>query len=464
MKKPLIKSGLRRPVSLLTALLITSVSASAIDIQQENPEQVQVVRVQSNQVWAAFPNVLFYSEDGGLNFERFDSLTDLGRGTVSAMVVTDTAVWAATYIDSVISGSGQFKVNNGLYKSALDAIAWDKLARHVAPTAGNVTWDIQVNRDTLWTANWIESVKQSTDGGQTWRSVNPTDIFYDPQNVRSQQAWSIAVDGNLVVCGSDGGVNVSVDGGNDWLITSFSGPEGVIPGNKIAAVALRTFNQHREIWAAAWPSGAFEGEDFGVLRSVDFGQEWQGLLTGIRAWNFFFHDEDIFIASSSGLYFATGEPAAPTNLTSGKLPFGTSVYDIAMSPESTLWIGTSDGLYYGAYDGSAWSKVDLVPTAIDDDAPQVPDQFSLGQNFPNPFNPETTIPVTLDRSGSIRVTVYNILGSEVKRLYDGFQQAGTNRYTWDGTDNANRAVTSGVYFYRLQTDRGSAVRRMVFLK
>jgi flagellar hook assembly protein FlgD len=72
--------------------------------------------------------------------------------------------------------------------------------------------------------------------------------------------------------------------------------------------------------------------------------------------------------------------------------------------------------------------------------------------------------VRLDRSGQVRLTIYSILGSEVKTLQDGFRQAGTIQYTWDGTDRDNHKVPSGVYFYKLLTDRGSEVRRMVLLK
>jgi hypothetical protein len=87
-----------------------------------------------------------------------------------------------------------------------------------------------------------------------------------------------------------------------------------------------------------------------------------------------------------------------------------------------------------------------------------PQSFNLGQNYPNPFNPMTSIPFTLPYAQEITLTVYNNLGQVVfstKRLFD----AGRHRLKIDATSFA-----SGVYFYRLQTDSDSAIRKMILLK
>ncbi|MGA7160887.1 MAG: carboxypeptidase regulatory-like domain-containing protein [Bacteroidota bacterium] len=88
-----------------------------------------------------------------------------------------------------------------------------------------------------------------------------------------------------------------------------------------------------------------------------------------------------------------------------------------------------------------------------------PEQYSLGQNYPNPFNPSTTIRYTLPASGRVAVRVYNILGQVVATLVDGNQNAGTYNVTFNAS-----ALSSGVYFYRIESGSFSAVKKMMLLK
>ena len=98
-----------------------------------------------------------------------------------------------------------------------------------------------------------------------------------------------------------------------------------------------------------------------------------------------------------------------------------------------------------------------------------PKETILGQNFPNPFNPETWIPYQLSRDTNVTVQIYNVSGSAVRTLNLGHKPIGSYMTTstaayWDGKNNAGEHVSSGIYFYTLQTDKFSATRRMVILK
>ncbi|MBN2411920.1 T9SS type A sorting domain-containing protein [candidate division KSB1 bacterium] len=93
-----------------------------------------------------------------------------------------------------------------------------------------------------------------------------------------------------------------------------------------------------------------------------------------------------------------------------------------------------------------------------------PTDYTLAQNYPNPFNPTTTIEYKLPESGKIKLTVYNVMGQKVATLHNGFQRTGTHQVIWNGTDDLGKAVTSGVYFYRLEA--GSFVKsvKMILMK
>ena len=76
---------------------------------------------------------------------------------------------------------------------------------------------------------------------------------------------------------------------------------------------------------------------------------------------------------------------------------------------------------------------------------QVPDGYALYQSFPNPFNSSTRIGFDLPRAGRVEIAVYNLLGQEVRLLVSGIQPGGHNSITWDGRDEEEDVVASGLY-------------------
>jgi plastocyanin len=93
----------------------------------------------------------------------------------------------------------------------------------------------------------------------------------------------------------------------------------------------------------------------------------------------------------------------------------------------------------------------------------IADAFSLAQNYPNPFNPTTKINFSIPKSGYVSLKVYDILGNEVSDLVN--QNLTTGTYTVDFNAAANGvAISSGVYFYRLQAADFTAVRKMYLVK
>ncbi|MDP4193131.1 MAG: CotH kinase family protein, partial [Bacteroidota bacterium] len=90
--------------------------------------------------------------------------------------------------------------------------------------------------------------------------------------------------------------------------------------------------------------------------------------------------------------------------------------------------------------------------------------FRLEQNFPNPFNPETTIGFSLEKAGNVNLSIYNILGRKVKTLINEMMGEGTHKVVWKGVDDSGRRVPSGVYFYRLESNGNSFIKRMILLQ
>ena len=104
-------------------------------------------------------------------------------------------------------------------------------------------------------------------------------------------------------------------------------------------------------------------------------------------------------------------------------------------------------------------------TAIPAPPPAAPPlSFALEQNYPNPFNSETVIRYALPKEASVDLTVYNMAGQEVAKLVYGRRWAGVYEVHWDGRDNADRALASGMYVYRLRVGDWAVSRKLLLLR
>ena len=99
-----------------------------------------------------------------------------------------------------------------------------------------------------------------------------------------------------------------------------------------------------------------------------------------------------------------------------------------------------------------------------DGAPGVPLDYLLSQNFPNPFNPSTSVQFSIPVEGFVNIKVYDMLGQEVADLYSGNAQAGTYTLNWNGKDNSGNNVSSGSYIYKMTAGDFVQSKKMTFLK
>ena len=104
-----------------------------------------------------------------------------------------------------------------------------------------------------------------------------------------------------------------------------------------------------------------------------------------------------------------------------------------------------------------------LPVAALPGATVQPQQFNLGENYPNPFNPSTVIPYHLQQPMLVRLEVFNVLGQHVATLVDGEQSEGFHTARWDGTDESGQAVAAGMYLYRLSGEGVQITRSMVLI-
>lgn len=108
--------------------------------------------------------------------------------------------------------------------------------------------------------------------------------------------------------------------------------------------------------------------------------------------------------------------------------------------------------------------INFVYTGTDADNDEIISRTTIHGNYPNPFNPDTTIKFSLADEDQIRIDVYNMRGQLVQNLIDEHKASGTYKVHWNGRDSFDREVPSGIYFYRLATSETSQTRKMILLK
>ena len=101
--------------------------------------------------------------------------------------------------------------------------------------------------------------------------------------------------------------------------------------------------------------------------------------------------------------------------------------------------------------------------SVNTEAP-LPEKFALHSNYPNPFNPTTNIRYDLSEVSDVRLTIFDMMGREIRTLVNESQNPGRIEVSWNGTDRSGRMVGAGVYLYRVQANQNTATGKMILLK
>ena len=122
---------------------------------------------------------------------------------------------------------------------------------------------------------------------------------------------------------------------------------------------------------------------------------------------------------------------------------------------------TDDNISYPAFSNKVGQNVG------ENDVSAVPTVTALGKNYPNPFNPITTIEFSISGNESdqnVVINIYNIKGQKVRSLVDGMYPPGNHSVQWNGVDDKNRSAGSGIYLYRMQTEGYTSTQKMLLIK
>lgn len=170
-----------------------------------------------------------------------------------------------------------------------------------------------------------------------------------------------------------------------------------------------------------------------------------------------------FVGTSTGLYSTT---TLSGGTTSWVQEGGTTIGNVVVA---MIDYRTTDGLVVAATHGNGiYSSNILTSTAVARST--IPSSFDVAHNFPNPFNPTTTIQYSVSERSRVRLSVFDLAGKEIAVLLDALQDPGYHEARWNAKDARGQSVSSGVYFYRMTANGTndevlfSRVKKMTFVK
>ena len=155
----------------------------------------------------------------------------------------------------------------------------------------------------------------------------------------------------------------------------------------------------------------------------------------------------------------------------GEVAWSEDSYPVSAGVHTFEWKYSKDG-YENSGQDCAWIDYiifpPLEPEVSTDDMSVIPSTIKLYGNYPNPFNPSTTITYRLNKDSKVTLEIYNIKGQKVKTLVDKQQSAGYHTVMWNGKDNSGKAAASGLYFYKMTSEGNSgdytSTKKMILLK
>ena len=141
-------------------------------------------------------------------------------------------------------------------------------------------------------------------------------------------------------------------------------------------------------------------------------------------------------------------------------PSNASIWLFDVLDENVVWAaGNNQLILKTTSGGSMLSNINDSPGAI------IPREITLEQNYPNPFNPITKIKFSLEQAGLVNISIYNVMGQEVKKVVNNRRlNAGFHTKVWDATDNQGREVPTGNYFYSIEAGDFRQTKKMILLK
>ena len=381
---------------------------------------------------------IFYTSDGGLNWSQ--QQTNTASKIMRLFFLDDNRAWALAWADA---GAGE----NLFYGTEI-----------LTTTNGGENWNVEQYREEnvfLRGIYFLDTLKGfvggvpgkflvTTDGGITWEPANIDSgtfshfpvidfKFYD-------QLYGFACGGRFDIAGV---IWRTINGGESWapLDAQYS------PADEVWDIHF--FDSLNVLGIGGDP----DQYGVGMMTSTDAGISWVyneiGVFGQALAVSFRTENEGWAVVPQGEVFVATFDYSV--NWLTFLTPDSSKLYDIVFTDSLTGYAVGEEGVivkYKYQY-----------PDYLNDYPSTVASDFVLDQNFPNPFNPSTTVSYYLSEPGRVTINIYNLLGTHITTLIENHQSSGNHSLVWNAEHEP-----SGVYYLQLNVNGKQATRKMVLIK
>ncbi len=327
---------------------------------------------------------------------------------------------------------GGFNLFPGINLSTDSGNTWS--ARGPSDNVLSLAFD-QLNQQTIY-AGCYGGFYKSENLGETWQLINLPSGYYCVNNI------SIGMNGQIIYIAVENGVDWSLhnallkstDSGQTWKDCNIDAKEiFVFPDN--SNIVLCGTGNH-------------------LYRSTNGGTNWEmiylsdstDLVNDFKLVN----NNTLFISTSDGVYYSRDKGKTWFGYYNNSVPQNITCMNISSKPQIRLYIGTYGGGVYHMEIGDSLAGILVSHTA---------DDYALFNNYPNPFNPNTIIEYKVPATSYVTIKIYDILGKEIKELVNGIKLRGTY-----SADFSADALVSGVYFCNMQAGNFNKTIKLILLK
>ncbi len=322
-------------------------------------------------------------------------------------------------------------------------------------------------------------ILRTTDSGLNWAHINIPDTFA----LRSVSFPSTGTGLIGYFVGFNGTAYKTFDGGINWTplhtglntqilyAVHFTDPNtGTAVGGTQSdtAIIIRTtngganwFQQNpnttrllRSVYFLNNSTGFAVGNNGTIIKTTDGGNNWvivQTNVPGLFLRDIYFENSSIgFIVGSGGKVLKTTNGGSSWD----SLPSGTN-----KDLQAVFFLNELVGISVGFTGAIIHTNTGGVITAVHNPVSFFPIQYSLSQNYPDPFNPVTNIYFSVPIQGNVRLTIYNSLGQKTKELLNAFKEPGEYKIEFDGSN-----LSSGIYYYQIESGSFIQTKKMMLIK
>jgi hypothetical protein len=433
---------------------------------------------------------LHLADSGWTNINQTDGL---GQGGVSALVVTDSIIWAATAYNEKVRDT-YYPAGGGVGYSRDEGASWTWMPQPVDPrdvtaykptttNIQNVTYDIALTDSAAWIVSWGGGLRRFKYGGNTWDLFTVDQLPFSALEHLAHRCFSAAWDGRSLWIGTAAGIYRTENEGQSWsAFTHAPGVANSLSGNFVTAMAVQKLPGRNILWAATWRAER-TSEYYGVSMTEDAGQNWRVVLSDstlveggeylidvygpLRTHNFGFSDSVVYVCADEALWQSNDFGSTWNIRASDQLPIvDRSTGEQFLSPDffssaaigDSLWVGTDDGLAAGWYDRIESRFKWVIHRAFaSPNSDGEPETYA----YPNPFSPvrghitRLQFPISGPSDVSFEIRnyamepVYKSGGQTLPGAGVG-DMAGYGAVHWNGRTTAGESVANGVYFYKVK--------------